>query len=123
MNKIAICLKNITKTFPGVRALNDVSFNIQEGEVHCIIGENGAGKSTLIKILSGIYKQDHGKIIYKDKRINFNNPREAQSSGISTIHQELNLLLNLTVGQNIFINREPLQGGIFKPLKFIPWQQ
>lgn len=121
--KIILKIDEISKSFPGVVALNKVSFEIYRGEVLAIVGENGAGKSTLIKILSGIYKQDNGKIIYKNEQLKINNPREAQELGISTIHQELNLLLNLTVGQNIFLNREPLLGGIFKLFKLINYKK
>jgi len=120
---IILKIDEISKSFPGVVALNKVSFEIYKGEILAIVGENGAGKSTLIKILSGIYKQDNGKIIYKNEQLNINNPREAQALGISTIHQELSLLLNLTVGQNIFLHREPLSGGILKLFKMINYKK
>jgi ribose transport system ATP-binding protein len=91
-----------------------VQFDLNEGEVHAIVGENGAGKSTLMKILSGIYKKDSGEIIYKGKSVNIPNPFEAQKLGIGIIHQELNLMPHLTVAENIFIGREDrFPGGIF----------
>ena len=109
-----LSLSGVSKEFPGVKALNNVHFDLSEGEVHAIVGENGAGKSTLMKILSGIYKKDSGEIIYKGKSVNIPNPFEAQKLGISIIHQELNLMPHLTVAENIFIGREDrFPGGIF----------
>jgi len=109
-----LSLSGVSKEFPGVKALNNVHFDLGEGEVHAIVGENGAGKSTLMKILSGIYKKDSGEIIYKGKSVNIPNPFEAQKLGISIIHQELNLMPHLTVAENIFIGREDrFPGGIF----------
>ena len=101
-----LSISGISKEFPGVKALNNVHFDLNEGEVHAIVGENGAGKSTLMKILSGIYKKDSGEISYKGKSVNIPNPFEAQKLGISIIHQELNLMPHLTVAENIFIGRE-----------------
>lgn len=97
----------ITKHFPGVQALNNVDFEVFPGEILGFLGENGAGKSTLIKILSGIYAADQGTIWFNGQAINPRNPHDAQRLGISTIHQELALALNLTVAENIFLNREP----------------
>lgn len=99
-------MKDISKSFPGVKALDNVTFEVKKGEVHALIGENGAGKSTLIKILSGVYSQDSGQIFYRGKEIKIKNPRHAQDLGISTIYQELNLCQNLTVADNIFLGRE-----------------
>jgi ribose transport system ATP-binding protein len=99
-------MKDITKSFPGVRALDEVTLEVKKGEIHALVGENGAGKSTLIKILSGLYKQDSGQIIYKDKAIKINSPKQAKDLGISTIYQELNLCPNLTVADNIFLGNE-----------------
>jgi ribose transport system ATP-binding protein len=101
-----LSLSGVSKEFPGVKALHNVHFDLNEGEVHAIVGENGAGKSTLMKILSGIYKKDSGEIIYKGKSVTIPNPFEAQKLGISIIHQELNLMPHLTVAENIFIGRE-----------------
>jgi ribose transport system ATP-binding protein len=101
-----LSLSGVSKEFPGVKALDNVHFDLNQGEVHAIVGENGAGKSTLMKILSGIYKKDAGEIFYKGESVNILNPLEAQKLGISIIHQELNLMPHLTVAQNIFIGRE-----------------
>ncbi len=100
----------IDKSFPGVRALNNVSFDLNEGEIHALMGENGAGKSTLVKILTGIYIRDAGTITYLDKEVHFKDTRQAQHEGISMIHQELNMMNHLTVAQNIFIGREDTHG-------------
>jgi ribose transport system ATP-binding protein len=98
--------ENITKKFPGVIALDNVSLELHEGKVNAIIGENGAGKSTLMKILSGVYSEFEGRIIYKGKPIHFSNPKEAEKAGIAIIHQELNLIPDLTIAENIFLGRE-----------------
>jgi ribose transport system ATP-binding protein len=103
-------MEGIDKVFPGVRALNDCRFDLRRGEVHALVGENGAGKSTLMKVLTGIYKRDGGKIVYKDREIDLSSPEEAQKLGIGIIHQELNLMPHLTVAENIFIGREPMKG-------------
>ena len=109
--KQLLSLSGVSKEFPGVKALDNVSFDLNEGEVHAIVGENGAGKSTLMKILSGIYKKDAGEITYRGKIVNIPSPFEAQRLGISIIHQELNLMPHLTVAQNIFIGREDRRPG------------
>ena len=109
-----LSVSGVSKEFPGVKALSNVHFDLNEGEVHAIVGENGAGKSTLMKILSGIYKKDTGDIVYKGNSVNINSPFEAQRLGIGIIHQELNLMPHLTVAENIFIGREDrFPGGIF----------
>jgi ribose transport system ATP-binding protein len=100
-------MEHISKSFPGVQALADVDFELYPGEILGFLGENGAGKSTLIKILSGIHVKDEGMIQFNDHAINPHTPHEAQSLGISTIHQELALVPYLTVAENIFLNREP----------------
>jgi ribose transport system ATP-binding protein len=100
-------MEGISKSFPGVKALSDVSFELRGGEVHSVLGENGAGKSTLMKILTGIYKKDEGTITYLGKEVDITDTKMAQDSGISMIHQELNLMPDLTVAQNIYIGREP----------------
>jgi ribose transport system ATP-binding protein len=102
-----LTLQNITKEFPGVVALDNVSFDLRKNEVHVLIGENGAGKSTLMKVLTGVYQPDSGKIILHDEVVKFNNTRQAQEKGIAIIFQEFNLVPNLTVAQNIFLGREP----------------
>jgi ribose transport system ATP-binding protein len=98
---------DIAKSFPGVQALRDVNFDVRRGEVHVLLGENGAGKSTLIKILSGAYQPDAGRILFKGKDVVFDNPGEAQMAGISVIYQELNLVRHLTVIENIYLGNEP----------------
>lgn len=102
-DSMIIRLKNISKSFPGVKALDNISLNIERGTVHALVGENGAGKSTLIKILSGIYQLDSGEMLIEGKRVHFSSPVEAQRAGISVIHQELKLSEPLTVTENIFL--------------------
>ena len=103
-------MRNIDKSFPGVHALNNVSFNVCPGEVHALMGENGAGKSTLMKVLTGIYTRDSGSIIFEGKEVEFHNAREAQDAGVVIVHQELNMMGHLTVAQNIFVGREFKKG-------------
>ena len=103
-------MTGISKSFPGVQALKKVGFDLNEGEVHALMGENGAGKSTLMKILTGIYNRDEGDIIYMGEPIHLKNTREAQGKGICIIHQELNMMTHLTVAENIFIGREKMHG-------------
>ena len=99
-------IESICKSFPGVRALHDVSFEVQTGEVHAVIGENGAGKSTLMKILSGVYTDFEGELYMDGKRLVLHSPHDAQQHGIAIIHQELNLIPELTIAENIFLGRE-----------------
>ncbi len=99
-------LSNITKDFPGTRALDEVTFDLYKGEVHCLVGENGAGKSTLIKILSGAEKPDRGKIIVFDKEYNKLEPKDSINLGISTIYQDVDLVDTLSVADNIFLGNE-----------------
>lgn len=101
-----IKMEHICKEFPGVKALDDVSFELKAGEVHALVGENGAGKSTLMKVLTGVYTKDSGRILLNGEEISINNVRDAQRKGIIMIHQELNLMNHLTAAQNIFIGRE-----------------
>ncbi len=108
MNEIILKMTNIQKSFSGVHALKGVDFNLREGEVHALMGENGAGKSTLMKILSGIYKANSGEIFVFNEKCSFNSVKESQEKGIAIIHQELNLIPDLTVAQNIFLGREIL---------------
>ncbi|MGH0002138.1 sugar ABC transporter ATP-binding protein [Pseudovibrio ascidiaceicola] len=106
MNTI-VRMTGIEKTFPGVHALKNVQFDLRAGEVHALMGENGAGKSTLMKVLSGVYTRDGGKIEINGTAADPKGPREAQDLGIGIIHQELSLMNDLTAAQNIFIGREP----------------
>lgn len=101
-----LAVKNITKRFPGVVALDDVCLELHPGKVNAIVGENGAGKSTLMKILSGVYNDYEGTIFYKNKLVSFTGIRDAQASGIAIIHQELNLVPYLSTWENIFLGRE-----------------
>ncbi|MBE7554484.1 MAG: sugar ABC transporter ATP-binding protein [Anaerolineales bacterium] len=103
-------MRAITKRFPGVLALSDVNFNVGQGEVVALVGENGAGKSTLMKIISGVYLADAGEIIYKGKPVIFTNPRQVQTAGIATIHQELNQVPQLSITENIFLGSEIARG-------------
>src|ERR1700677_16425 len=102
-----ISVHRLCKSFPGVRALYDVQFELLAGEVHALMGENGAGKSTLRKILAGVYTRDSGDILYDGQPVDFSSPREAQAVGVCIIHQELQLMNHLSVAQNMFIGREP----------------
>ncbi|MFP7696698.1 sugar ABC transporter ATP-binding protein [Trueperella sp. LYQ143] len=104
--------QHITKTFPGVRALDTVDFAVSGGQIHALIGENGAGKSTLMKILGGIYQPDSGEVYLDGQPVHFSGPLDALASGIAVIHQELNLMPDLTVAQNIFFGRELGRGYI-----------
>ena len=115
MNELSenmLSFQHISKSFPGVKALRDVSFSIRKGEVHALVGENGAGKSTLLNILKGIYQPDEGQIIYDGSSIKIKSPGHASSIGINMVHQEINLVPELTVGQNILLGNEPMGKGI-----------
>ena len=107
---IILEMRNISKAFAGVQALNDVSFTCRRGQVHALVGENGAGKSTLIKILAGAYTADQGEIIYEGQRYTSLSAREALAKGIRIIYQELNLIPSMTVAENIYLGREPRLG-------------
>ena len=111
-------LKNIYKSFPGVKVLEDVTLQVRPGEVHALMGENGAGKSTLMKILMGIYKTDQGSIFLEGKETAIHGPKDAMSKGISMIHQELNTVLDMEVAENVFVGRELLKKG-FEKLKIV----
>ena len=112
-------MRHIYKTFPGVKALQNVDFTLKKGEIHALMGENGAGKSTLIKVLTGVEEFETGEIRVDSIEGNVVNrsPQEAQKRGISTVYQEINLCPNLTVAENLFIGREPRKGG------FIDWKE
>jgi len=99
-------LSGIEKSFPGVKALDGVNLSVTPGRVMALVGENGAGKSTLMKVLTGIYRADAGKIVYDGQEVSFPGPRYSQEAGIGIIHQELNLLPELTIAENIFLGRE-----------------
>jgi len=112
MEKFIVELEHITKEFPGVKALDDVQFNLRQGEVLAFLGENGAGKSTLMKILSGVYAKDSGSIKIDGQTVEHMSPTKAQELGIAIIHQELNMCAHLTVAENIFLGREITKSGV-----------
>ena len=114
MAKILLEMHNITKLFPGVKALDNVNLQVEEGEIHALVGENGAGKSTLMNVLSGIYPYGsyEGKIIYDGKECKFTNIKDSEALGIVIIHQELALIPYMTIGENMFLGNE--QGHSFK---------
>ncbi len=108
-------MKGISKSFPGVKALDNVDFTLRKGEIHSLMGENGAGKSTLIKVITGVYEKDAGRIELNGRPIHFKSPQEAQNMGIGTVYQEIPLCPNLTVAENMFIGR-----GKYS---FVRWKQ
>src|SRR5437870_1363573 len=107
-------MRNIVKEFPGVRALDGVSFTLDAGEFHALVGENGAGKSTLMKVLSGVYPKGtfDGQILLNDVERSFNGIRDSEDAGIAIIFQELSLVKEMTVGENIFLGKEPSRFGV-----------
>ena len=114
-SEIILKMEGIGKSFPGVRALDNVDFVLRRGEIHALMGENGAGKSTLIKILNGVYEKDAGRIILEGRPVHFRSPQDAQNMGIGTVFQEIALCPNLTVAENIFIGRSRKA--------FVKWKQ
>ncbi len=100
-------MQGISKSFPGVKALESVDFEVGRAEIHAFLGENGAGKSTLLKILSGAQPPDTGTITFDGRQVAFASPQEAQAAGIVTIYQEFTLAPDMTVAENVFIGREP----------------
>ncbi len=113
MSEIILELRNVSKSFAGVKALDKVSFSLMKGTVHALCGENGAGKSTLMNVLMGIRQKDEGEIILNGKIVNFLYPRQALEAGISIIEQELSPIGDMTVAENIFLGREPLGKNLF----------
>ena len=111
-----LSLKGITKEFPGVRALDDVTINIERGTIHGLVGENGAGKSTLIKVLAGIYQPNAGEVVLEGKSQNFKSPIEARRAGISVVHQEIKLAEPLSVAENMFLGNAMMKG------KLVDWK-
>ena len=104
-DNVVLQMRNIHKSFPGVKALQGVDFTLRKGEVHALMGENGAGKSTLIKVLTGVYGKDEGQISMEGKEVLIHSPQEAQKNGISTVYQEITLCPNLSVAENMYIGR------------------
>lgn len=117
-SNVVLTMRDISKTFPGVKALQHVDFTLRKGEIHALMGENGAGKSTLIKVLTGVHEFESGeiKMAGSDAVIVNKSPQDAQDHGISTVYQEVNLCPNITVAENLFIGREPKRAG------FIDWR-
>ena len=110
MGDLILSMKGITKSFSGVAALKNAALDLKAGEVVALMGENGAGKSTLMKILTGIYSKDSGEIKYMGQEVCYKGPAESEEAGISIVHQELNMMNDLTVAQNLFIGREEMKG-------------
>jgi simple sugar transport system ATP-binding protein len=110
MTAPAIELRNVSKRFGSVIALNDVSMAVHPGEVHCLLGDNGAGKSTLIKILSGVHRPSEGQILLNGAPTTFRSPRDATDAGVATVFQDLGLIPLMSISRNFFLGREPVTG-------------
>ena len=108
--EVIVSMKDICKSFPGVKALDHVQFELRSGEVMALLGENGAGKSTLMKILSGVYTRDSGSLEIFGKEYGDLTPKQAQEAGVAIIHQELNMCKHLSVAENMFLGREKTKG-------------
>ena len=113
-DSVLLEMRGISKGFPGVRALDGVDFVLRRGEIHALMGENGAGKSTLIKILTGVYRRDAGTVNFAGKAIDPHSPMAAESLGISTVYQEINLIPHLSVAENICLGRQATRGGMIR---------
>jgi ABC-type sugar transport system ATPase subunit len=107
-----LAMQGISKSFPGVKALDRVDFQLWPGEVHALVGENGAGKSTLIKILAGVYSMDSGQTLIDGKPVDISSPRQASKYGISVVHQEFTLVPQMTVAENIMLSDMPSRPGL-----------
>src|ERR671916_1332589 len=105
-------MESIVKRFAGATALDGVDFSLERGEVHALVGENGAGKSTLIKIMTGAYRRDGGRMFLEGREVSFDSPEDAQEAGVVAVYQEVNLLMFRTVAENIFLGREPRRYGL-----------
>ncbi|WP_312504282.1 sugar ABC transporter ATP-binding protein [Lacrimispora sp.] len=119
MNEVILTMKDIQKSFSGVQALRNGALELKSGEVLALMGENGAGKSTLMKILTGIYYKDSGVITYMGKEAEFKSPSQSEEAGIAIVHQELNMMNDLTVAQNLYIGRESMHGLLINDRKMI----
>ena len=108
--EVVLEIEDITKTFPGVTALDGVSFTIRRGEVHALVGENGAGKSTLMHIVGGVFPPTSGCIKLQGEEVHFRNAHDAHLNGIRVVYQELSIVPNLSVAENIFANSQPVNG-------------
>src|SRR5919112_2795672 len=111
-NQPLLRMEGIRKVFSGVVALDGVDCTVERGEVHALVGENGAGKSTLIKIMTGAYRRDGGRVLLEGREVNFRSPEDAQGEGVVAVYQEVNLLMFRTVAENIFLGREPRRFGL-----------
>src|SRR5215831_14780168 len=107
-------IRKLSKSFPGVRALEEVDFTVRRGEVHALMGENGAGKSTLIKVLTGVYPRDGGTIRLDGGEIFPRAPKDVEAFGISTVYQEVNLIPHLSIAENICLGRQPTRFGMIR---------
>lgn len=114
MSQYVLELKGITKIFPGVKALNNVQFQLKPGEIHALMGENGAGKSTFIKVITGVHKAEEGEMYLDGKKVNFKGPKDAQNAGIAAIYQHVTSYPHLTVTENIFMGHEKKKKGIIQ---------
>jgi ABC-type sugar transport system ATPase subunit len=114
---VLVDVENVSLSFGSVRALVDVSLTIREGEITALVGDNGAGKSTLVRCIAGIHRPDAGHIVFDDSKIDFHSPEDAREAGIETVHQNLALVEDLTVWQNLFLNRELVRG--VGPVRFL----
>ena len=112
MSEYVVELKNITKRFPGVVALKNMSIGIRPGEIHGLIGENGAGKSTLIKVLTGVHTPEEGEIYVDGQKVVFHNPVQSREAGIACVYQELNIVKQLSVTDNVFMGRAVKKNGL-----------
>jgi ribose transport system ATP-binding protein len=110
--KMNLVIESVSKSFPGVRALDGVSLDLKAGEIHALMGENGAGKSTLIKIVTGLYRPDSGRVLLDGQPVAFGSPRDALAAGVSAVHQERNLIPRFSVGENILLERLPTRNGL-----------
>jgi ribose transport system ATP-binding protein len=105
--QVDLSIDHVSKSFPGVRALHDITFHVSPGEIHALMGENGAGKSTLIKIVTGVHKPDSGRLLLDGRSVEFASPRDALLSAIGAVHQERNLIPRFSVGENILLEHLP----------------
>ena len=116
MSDPLLSARSITKIFPGVKALDGVQLDLHRGEIHALMGENGAGKSTMIKIITGVYQRDGGSVVFNGREIHPKSPKDAESCGISTVYQEVNLIPTLSIAENVMLGRLPRKFG------FIQWR-
>ncbi|MEG2751853.1 MAG: ATP-binding cassette domain-containing protein, partial [Anaerorhabdus sp.] len=105
-------MRGIDKTFGKAQVLKNACFKLEDGEIHALMGENGAGKSTLMKILTGVYTKDAGEVLVDNQMVNYKHPKEAEEAGIVFIHQELNVIPDLTVEENMFLGKEIVKHGV-----------